>query len=210
MCFADDVQSQKNSIQQQIQAAQLEAQRTGKPLLILVGEAHGNDTSTLNGMIAIEAARDSGIKNLALEFPELITDFKKSVYHKHGGGSSDGTLNAEKESIVTLGATMYADMNVSAIDVERVKVAERVAKGEVFSHQEKMNIRNDDMAQRLSKKPEATIAVVGNQHLNGLSNRLEQTRTILYLNTASQATPDQERNAIEHYIRGYKRHYLHK
>jgi hypothetical protein len=199
MIFVDEVSQQKDAIQQRIKEAQEEASRTGKPLLILVGEAHANKTSTLNNMIAIEAARANGIQNLSVEYPEVIKDFKTSQSSQDKKYYPDGKMYAQKETIVTLAGTIYPDMHVTAIDGERLKIAERVKNGESLSYQQKLDGRNDAMAQRLLEQPEATIAVVGNRHLNALSDRLADKRTIVYLNTAISATAEQEQAALKEY-----------
>lgn len=82
-----EIEKARLQIQQAIGNGMLEAEATGKKLLVVLGETHmGRDSILLENM-AIKAAHDLGITNAAYEIPqdnmdtlERAIDFKKPVF----------------------------------------------------------------------------------------------------------------------------------
>lgn len=180
------IENQRQVIHDALVAGQNEARRTGKPMVILVGESHGDPTSTLNNLLVIEEARKLGVGNLALEFPETVTKVDGPA-RMWLSPEADGKLDTNKETLVTMGASLYPDMNVSAIDKARYQI---LGREKALAPEIKMAMRNDAMASELNQIPSDVVAVVGNLHMDGLNERMAN-KTVVAFNSAQPAPQEQ-------------------
>lgn len=181
-------------------AAQAESLRTGKPLTILAGEAHGDPVATLNNILLVQEAAKLGIHNVALEFPVVLKE------PGEGERRNPEAMREFQRSLTMLAPSLFPEGAFHAIDSERLKphppgwssTAEGMAQREVA-----MGANIDTIAQ-------PSLAVVGSLHLRSLTEQLSGTHTVLAINTSPSAGDREKAEYLRHRPWDAQRlHFLH-
>lgn len=162
----EEIVQAREKIRHQLHIAYAAARNTGKPLLILVGEIHGDPQSLLLETIILQEAHKLGLKHFSRELD----------------GSATAPKKVARSNTVDLIAhqARYYSMNIHYVD--------DLAKQIYTQNDQALVPRNKNIGDNLSRIGETNLMVTGAKHLAGLSTHpdLIKTHTILTFDV----TPD--------------------
>jgi hypothetical protein len=166
-----EVAAVRKQVHDILEKAHARSEKSGKPLLIMVGENHGSANSALLETIIYQKARSFGVKDLAFELPsrgEKSAELKKILNDAIiARPTMSGSLLVFKQSL-------YFGDNQHFVDGR----AEEALKTKLKTQKDiRIESRNETIAANLAKIEQPVLLVTGSLHLAGLNNLMNAHAT---------------------------------
>ncbi|MEJ0009332.1 MAG: hypothetical protein WDN72_01630 [Alphaproteobacteria bacterium] len=185
-----EIGSHRATVEQQIEAGEREAKRTGKPLVVLAGETHSEPGAAVNDAIAYDLVRAHGFENIAVELAADDTTFRNEDTTKLSDANMAGlplTYLAGRYEQKSDPGLQVTRMDRKAPEVER-NIDAACARGPDFPESAlELTPRNHDMADQLRRMQGPAYALVGRDHAPGIAAELRATKTVVILDMADHS-----------------------
>lgn len=163
-----EVTAVRKQVHDILEKAHARSEKSGKPLLIMVGENHGSANSVLLESIIYQEARALGIKDLAIEMPSRGKEgeeAKKTLESAPLIRSEPGNMSSIFHQGEHFGHTIHF------VDGRHKAGEKALFKGAALEY------RNETMAANLALIKEQTLLCCGADHLKGLDNLMKRHNT---------------------------------